>query len=540
MRVTEDDLLPIEFDLGEKKCITRGGCSLVGDIRGDENIALHAKHTLWIREHNRIATELKSMNPTWDDEKLFQTSRRIVGALWQHIAYTEYIPVLTSIPKYTGYKPSVDPSIINVFASAAFRYGHSLVPNFFAQLDNNFDKQFEPILLQDAFFNRQTINTRGIEPTMRGLIGNMSNEVDNQFAFSIARKLFLELGSEDTLDLTALNIQRARDHGLPGYNEFRKFCGLPVIKTFDDLKAVMLPDAAKRFPLIYKHPDDIDIFAGGISENHTIFEVGPTFGCLLAKQFTAVRDGDRFYYENPGVFTSNQLKAIRKVKLSTILCNNLRGLVSVQVNAFRTPSNKNFRRGCFTSIPQLDLTPWKEQNGRFSDQEEHLNEVQDIPTKEDIATSDESTAAGYKVSNDGPSESTSEKNIESSSSMLSDDGQLERKHTTTTNVTNEEATSEGYHVVSDTDHMENTNENNDDNKDNSQDKMERVQGSEKHQKKLNHNTIDEHMLKRLVSFLESKQAGLWNDDDVNIGKQTNNKQDEEKDLEKLTRDGLSK
>jgi len=129
MKVTANDLLPIEFALGKEGCITRGGCSLVGDIRGDENIALHAMHTVWIREHNRIATELKELNPSWDDEKLFQTSRRIVGGLWQHIAYTEYIPVLTSIPKYTGYKPSVDPSIINVFSTAAFRYGHSLVPN---------------------------------------------------------------------------------------------------------------------------------------------------------------------------------------------------------------------------------------------------------------------------------------------------------------------------------------------------------------------------------------------------------------------------
>jgi len=122
---------------------------------------------------------------------------------------------------------------------------------------------FQPILLQDAFFNRQIINTRGIEPTMRGLIGNMSNEVDNKFAFSIARKLFLELGSEDTLDLAALNIQRGRDHGLPGYNEFRKICGLSVLRNWEDLNAVMLPDAAKRFPMIYEHPDDIDIFAGG-------------------------------------------------------------------------------------------------------------------------------------------------------------------------------------------------------------------------------------------------------------------------------------
>jgi len=298
---------------------------------------------------------------------------------------------------------------------------------------------------------------------------------------------------------------------LPGYNEFRKICGLPVIRNWEDLKAVMLPDAAKRFPMIYKHPDDIDIFAGGISENHTIFEVGPTFGCLLAKQFTAVRDGDRFYYENPGVFTAHQLNAIRKVKLSTILCNNLQGLVSVQVNAFRTPSEKNFRRGCFTSIPELDLSPWKEQSNQLNDQEDEEPSNIDQDTKmnhsKDFA-SDKSIAARYEVSNDGPSQ----------------EKKLEKKL-----MNNEENTVEGYHVVSGTDQMD-TEGNNDEK--NTEGKV-----SQNHQKKPNHNTIDQHMLKRLASFLGSKQADeLWSDVD-DVDKQTTNKQ-EEKELDQLTSDDV--
>jgi len=360
MKLQANGLLPVEIQEFSIDCSTGGGCSLVGEVRGDENIALHSMHTIWVREHNRIASTLKVLNPTWNDETLFQNSRKITGAVWQQLVFKEYVPLLATLPSYTGYKANVNPSITNVFASAAFRFGHSLIPNEFTQLDNNFNEANQPIPLQEAFFNRNSINNRGIEQTVRGLVGNMSNNVDNRFSFAIARKLFVGMGSTDYLDLTAINIQRGRDHGLPGYNEYRRLCGLAVAATWFELRTLMLEDVASKFEKIYKHPNDIDLFAGGISEKHFgKHEVGPTFSCIIKRQFESLRDGDRFYYENPGVFTTAQLNAIKQVTLATVLCENLKDLVSLQPDAFHSPYKISNTRKVCTSIPKLDLSPWK-------------------------------------------------------------------------------------------------------------------------------------------------------------------------------------
>lgn len=98
-------------------------------------------HLIFARQHNRIARTLSNLNPHWKDEKLFQESRKIVGAQMQHITYSEFLPSILPKPLlqllnlttdstgyFRGYDSTVNPSIANGFAAAAFRFGHSLLP----------------------------------------------------------------------------------------------------------------------------------------------------------------------------------------------------------------------------------------------------------------------------------------------------------------------------------------------------------------------------------------------------------------------------
>lgn len=108
-------------------------CFLSGDSRVNTHPQLTAMHTIWLREHNRIAKALSEMNEQWDDETLYQEARKIVIAEVQHITYDEWIPEVlgkryfNKIQSYHEYNENVNPSVSNSFATAALRVLNSLM-----------------------------------------------------------------------------------------------------------------------------------------------------------------------------------------------------------------------------------------------------------------------------------------------------------------------------------------------------------------------------------------------------------------------------
>jgi peroxidase len=79
---------------GCSKDCPMSSCYKSGDSRVNQNPGLSLLHIIFLREHNRIASELYKINPQWDDEYLFQETRRILIACYQHIVYNHYLPIM--------------------------------------------------------------------------------------------------------------------------------------------------------------------------------------------------------------------------------------------------------------------------------------------------------------------------------------------------------------------------------------------------------------------------------------------------------------
>ncbi|XP_052058105.1 peroxidase-like protein 3 [Mytilus californianus] len=360
-------------------------CQHAGDTRVNVIPTLGAVHTLLVREHNRIAEGIKNLNRQWSNDKVFDETRKIMGAIIQHITYNEWLPIVVGdqhMNQYnlksserghvSSYDPNLDPSIRNSFAAAALRYAHSLIMPTQAYLDKTYRNE-ESFSLESQQLNPHLVvqeNGGRLEDLVRWTTYKPCMTSDRMFEDGIRNFLF------GTSDLPARNVQRGRDHGLPSYNEFRSFCGLPRAKNFktgrngrDGLRDHS-KENARLLEQTYESIDDIDLFVGAITEILASgADVGPTFACLIAKQFDVLKKGDSFWYENQGLqgFSEEKLNAIKRVRLSSLLCEHF-GLDTIQPDPFkieragRCPGSSDKEDNCMVRCSEmrlLDLRPWR-------------------------------------------------------------------------------------------------------------------------------------------------------------------------------------
>ncbi|GMR45293.1 hypothetical protein PMAYCL1PPCAC_15488, partial [Pristionchus mayeri] len=354
-------------------------CFVAGDERNNEQPGLTVLHTIFMREHNRIAEQLAKINLFWDDERLFQESRRIMIAKLQHITYGEWLPIvlgwetmekyglsLQRSGHYKGYDAHCDASISQEVSTSAFRFGHSLVRNVFPRMNSSMQNDTTGIEMKNAFNNPQGVYERQhghIESILMGLVGSGGMAFDRHVVAALRNHLFQKPGGPLTgLDLPAVNIQRARDHGVPAYNEYRELCGLKRARTFFDLVDLMDGDVIRAFSETYESVDDIDLFPGIMSERPRKGSlVGPTLSCLIGEQMQKLKKCDRFYYESDVEnvrFSEAQLATIRQASMAKLLCANSYWAAKIQPNVFLMFDELTNAPVSCENLPDVDLKEW--------------------------------------------------------------------------------------------------------------------------------------------------------------------------------------
>jgi hypothetical protein len=400
---------------------------VAGDVRANENIALTSMHTLFMREHNRIVNELPRSLPA---EVRFQIARRVVGAEIQYITYNEFLPALgVKLDAYTGYKPNVNPSLSNEFAVVGYR-AHSLIHG---ELEVRGDLSRFPaekadalralgiviqvadddvrmeVPLNVAFGNPDLLPLLGLAPVLSTLARDPQYKNDEQFDDQLRSVLFqvpapgvadpsacldgsgLPNCFNGVVDLGAIDIARARDHGVPYYNDLRTAYGLPRKESFaaitgesteqfpttdplidaanpladrnildfvqlldragngldprtgaagtDAVVGIRRTTLAARLKGVYGDVGTLDPIVGMLAEPHLPgSELGELQHAIWKRQFQALRDGDRFFYVN-----DRSLRIIQKMfdvgykttLKGVIIRNTELGQKDLQPNVFR-------------------------------------------------------------------------------------------------------------------------------------------------------------------------------------------------------------
>jgi hypothetical protein len=296
---------------------------------------------LWRREHNRQARSLAQSNPTWNDELLYQEARRRVVALMEHFYETEYMPMLLGTPNldpYAGYNASQNADVNMMFNQVALRYGHTQVNNITWRRENDgTPSSGGDILLRDVFFDPTLVQTYGCSSIYYGLNLKAHNSPEVNIVDDLKEFVFAHKGSYG-IDLISTNMRRARDVGLPAFNDARMLYGLAPYSDWS------FTDWSFQFQNVYNTstPDTCDPWICGILENPTPpglvgGELGELLYHVVKKQFEAFRDGDRFWYLN-NQFSPADLAEIQGTKLSHIILRNSQ-VAQIKCDIFEVPGN---------------------------------------------------------------------------------------------------------------------------------------------------------------------------------------------------------
>jgi len=269
------------------------------------------------------ATHGRDGIPARPDDLLFAVTQAVVRAEYQAIAWYEWLPAMIGpaafarMPPYRGFNESVDPAISCEAAASALAVWLSQLGGAVARMAPD-GTSLPALQLRDAWFapHRVTLGG-GVDALLRGAAAAVSQEVDVLFHDAV-RNDFVGWNVQG-LDFAALQLQRGRDMGVPPYVTVVAAQGRTPPANMTELVALArLPArvAARvqgRLEEVYGHAvEQVDLLVGALLEAHLPGgAVGATMAGLLVDAMVRLRDGDRYWFENPQSPVAGILHAVR-------------------------------------------------------------------------------------------------------------------------------------------------------------------------------------------------------------------------------------
>ncbi|VDN04297.1 unnamed protein product, partial [Thelazia callipaeda] len=308
---------------------------MLGDPRINENPGLLSLGLILYRWHNIQARRIQESHPNWTDEEVFQSARRWVIATLQKITLYDFLPVILAdrdaVPPYEKYKPYVPPGISHAFATAAFRFSHTIVPPALLFRKRNNGKcefrdevgGYPALRLCQNWWNAQDIvQEYSVEEIVLGMASQIA-EGEDAIVVEDLRDFVFGPMHFTRLDVVSTSIMRGRDNGLPSYNELRKSYNLSP-RNWTTINTELYKEKPEMFQELEKlYNGDIsklDAYVGGMLETNGKGP-GELFGAIILDQFLRLRDGDRFWFENTlnGMLTEDEIAKIHSTTLRDII-----------------------------------------------------------------------------------------------------------------------------------------------------------------------------------------------------------------------------
>ncbi|WP_299844915.1 peroxidase family protein [uncultured Jannaschia sp.] len=320
-----------EWETGER---SRRYIFAVGGDRANSTAMVAMMNALFLREHNRLASEIERRNPDWDDERIFETARNVVIVLFIKIVVEEYINHISSAcfrlrvePKVAWLAPWNRPNWMTIEFSLLYRW-HALIPERMRWGNGDVDSA---LMLLD---NRRLVEA-GLANAFKWVSATPAAKLGLHNT-----AIFLESGktpgpTSKGLTVEWLAVKQNRDLRLQGYNAYRKAMGMKPVDDFDCVTGDTKVQAELK--ALYGHPDNIDFYVGLFAEESgPNTPLPPLIGAMVALDAFSQALNNPLLSEqvfHSGTFTEYGLHVVKNTNcLAEVLGRNIKSRSVQDIN----------------------------------------------------------------------------------------------------------------------------------------------------------------------------------------------------------------